>query len=104
MCDYLSVLSIATGIKRTTFLPKQVPNPRMNFTGFKPMLAKGFVLAPNKDLAVSAPYHYENIPLLECQTFPPKPFLFAPRALLQTVVNRYYFICPNGRDGVRTFL
>jgi len=37
-----------------------------------------FVLAPNKDLAVSVPHYCRNIPLLECQIFRSEPFLFAP--------------------------
>ena len=67
-----------------------------------PELVEGFVLAPNKDLAVSF-WHF-------CQTSPcglrnlsVLASLFAPRVLLQAAVSRYYFNLFY-RVGVRTFL
>jgi len=36
------------------------------FSRLYPELVEGFVLAPNKDLAVSFLHYYRSIPLLEC--------------------------------------
>ena len=86
LCDYLSVRDITIGIKRTTF---------NRLSSCAPIVC--FVLAPNKDLAVSF-LHF-------CKTYPcgylclsALASLFAPRTLLWTAVSRYYFTPPF--DGV----
>ena len=63
-----------------------------------------FVLAPNKDLAVSFLHYCRTFPLLGMPTFRLSTFLFAPRTLLWTAVSRYYFNSLKRDVGVRTFL
>lgn len=64
LSDYLSVRDITIGIKRTTFLRQQVKKSINESSRLYPELVEGFVLAPNKDLAVSVQSCNWNRPVI----------------------------------------
>ena len=89
LCDHLSAHSIALRVKRTTFNLFYWWNNN-----------QGFVLAPNKDLAVSAQSFNWNRPnpLRDGRlNLSVSAFLFAPRILRWTAVSRYFFNSLSGR-------
>jgi len=101
------VRDIAIGIKRTTFLRQQVKKSINESSRLYPELVEGFVLAPNKDLAVSVQFFNWSRPS-SCDggrlALSSSAFLFAPRPLRETAVSRYYFRAAFATIGVRTFL